>query len=608
MDLAVEEDLVGIAQAISDLSQSGSMPQGVKNELDLVPFEPDAIDFQTSDWLLKILAIQGWLSLDSPVPTDISAEDAAVQLFQQLSSDSPNSCFVVTEDGLQLSTLGSQHLDYRLSRAVSHRELFDECLEGDQTLKEATEEWRLLWEEANSGQLKRPSSIKAEVKTMTIRTIADYGKDGDLELNPSYQRDSVWSTADSQLLIDSILRGIPIPSIILTQTEGSDQLQIVDGKQRLTAILRFIGQHPSALEYAKKNEVEEELAKNPKRIISKLNLRGREIGENFLPFRLSRYTDSKDPLFHLSGKYYAEVRDLSIKVGQGQVKVRDIFEKAHSKYQIPVIIYERTRLRDIHLVFSIYNKQGKKLNAEELRNATYHHLGLTKLLLLLSGDRPDVEELARYLPTDFRPRIPEIGRILFDRGFGTLRFKRTKVLSWACAVFLHAPNKNSSGIFFTPSTAAHIDALLNELSDNQGPLTLHQTLTTLANDIYQAVLLHSDANNAWSPRFRSKKGVASRWEELPLVGSLIASLILVATEQGDHLINAIEDVRTVTERRIGPEKTQNKTQWEYIAQSCLDILKATGIDLDAAEVVLQKRYGYSCIATLRSIATAVVKK
>lgn len=608
MDLAVEEDLVSIAQALSDLSQQGRMPQGVKNELDLAPFDPDSVDFDSNDWLLKTLAIQGWMFLDSSVSTDVAPAEAAEQLFQQLSSDSPKSCYVETEGVVRLSTLGSQHLDYRLSRAVSHREVFDECLEDDQTLKEATEAWRNLWEEANSGQNKRPSSIKAEVKTMTIRTLADYGKEGELELNPSYQRDSVWSTADSQLLIESILRGIPIPSIILTQIEGGDQLQIVDGKQRLTAILRFIGQHPGALAFAKEKDVEKELATNPKHIISKLHLRGREIGDNFLPFRLRRYTDPKDPLFPLSGKYYAEVRDVSIKVGQDQVKVRDIFEKAHSKYQIPVIIYERTRLRDIHLVFSIYNKQGKKLNAEELRNATYHHLGLTKLLLLLSGDRTDVEELARYLSADFKPRIPEIGKTLVDRGFGTLRFKRTKVLSWACAIFLYAPNKNPSGAFVTPSTSTHIDALLNDLSDNQGPLTLPQTLNTLAYDIYQAVLLHSDANNAWSPKFRSKKGVASRWEELPLVSSLIATLVLVATGKGTLLLNTVEQVRGVTEHLIGPEKTQNKTQWEYIATSCVQILKATGIDLDSAEVVLKKRYGYSCIATLTSIATAAEKK
>ena len=147
-----------------------------------------------------------------------------------------------------------------------------------------------------------------------------------------------------------------------------------------------------------------------------------------------------------------------------------------------------------------------------------------------------------------------------------------------------------------------------ELSDSQGPLTLPQTLTTLASDIHQAVLLHSDADDAWSPKFRSKKGVASRWEELPLVGSLIATLIIVATGQGERLLNSIDTVREATERRVSPEKTQNKTQWEYISQSCLDILKAAEIDIESAEVALQKRYGYSCIATLQLIAAAASQR
>lgn len=92
------------------------------------------------------------------------------------------------------------------------------------------------------------------------------------------------------------------------------------------------------------------------------------------------------------------------------------------------------------------------------------------------------------------------------------------------------------------------------------------------------------------------------------MGSLIASLVLVATDQSDRLLDAVEQVRIATERRVGPEKTQNNTQWEYIAQSFVDILNSTGIDLNAAESLLEKRYGYSCISTLRSIAVAAAQK
>ena len=49
------------------------------------------------------------------------------------------------------------------------------------------------------------------------------------------------------MLIESILRGIPLPSIIILEQVDADRVtsyEVVDGKQRLTSILRFIGCHP----------------------------------------------------------------------------------------------------------------------------------------------------------------------------------------------------------------------------------------------------------------------------------------------------------------------------------------------------------------------------
>lgn len=603
LDEIDDVDVNGVAQYLAELSQEGRLPQGVEQLSELAPFLADEVRFTDNDWLTRTLSVQSWLCLNSPISLEALAVDAATSLFDQISPDPATACLNIVEDLALLTSLGSQHLETWLSRAVANREAFFEALEEDRPLRDASEEWQLLWEEAGATLAQQPASIKAEVKTLTIRNLADYAKDEDLELNPSYQRDSVWSTSDSQLLIDSILRGIPIPSIILTQVEESDKLQIVDGKQRLTAILRFMGHHPAARKYAKNNGAEDLLEKDPKKLFRKLHLKGRDIAEHYLPFRLRTYVDG-DPLRSISGKYYAEIRDEEIAVGQGKSKVRDIFEKAHSKYQIPVIIYEKTRLQDIHHVFSIYNKQGKKLNAEELRNATFHHLGLTKLLLVLSGDRPDVDELAPYLPVDLRQGVSEVGDSLKDRGFGTLRFKRTKVLSWTCAMFLHAPNRARDSSFVAPSTASHIDSLLRSISKQQGAHALYQnaTLVSLAKDIRTAVAMHAEFEDAWSPRFRSKKGHASRWEELPLVASLLATIILIATGNEKKLGINVKAIRALTESSPGPTKTQNKTQWEYIAKVCIQILKLLEIDEVAATALLEKRYGYSCLDVLHSLS------
>lgn len=597
-------DATGVAQYLADLSLDGRLPQGVEHPKSLVPFQADDVNFETNDWISRTLTVQAWLRLESPIPLNLPAVEAAGMLFATISPDPPESCFVVSEEtSVALTALGVQHLETWLSRATANREAFLEALEDDRPLREASDDWNLLWIEAGVNRARQPKAIQARVDTTTIRSFADYANDGVLDLNPSYQRDTVWSNGDSQLLIDSILRGIPIPSIILTEVGADRTYQIVDGKQRLTAILRFVGQHPVARKFAIDNDVESLLDQDPKKLMRKLHLKGKDISENYLPFRLAIYTEEGDPLRKLSGKYLAEIREEEIEVGHGKVKVGEIFAKANSKYKIPTIIYEQTRLQDIHHVFSIYNKQGKKLNAEELRNATYHHLGLTKLLLLLSGDRPYIEDLAPYLSSESRQDISEVGETLKASSFGTMRFKRTKVLSWACALFLHSPNFTKDS-YSTPSTATHIDALLEKITQEQGSHLLYQnvSLVSLAKDIKKSVGLHAEYDDAWSPRFRSKKGYASRWEELPFVASLLTMLILVATGNDELLRDKIGDIRDLTEASPGPAKTQNKTQWEYIAKIVISILSKLKVDEKAATAILNKKYGISCLDYLRPIS------
>lgn len=609
-DDADDFDVSGIQQYLSDLSQDGPMPLGTGPKPSVVPFSADEVLFQDNDWLLRLVGLQAWLGLDSPVPLTLPPKATSLQLFEQISPDPAEACIRAVGDHIVLTELGAQHLETWLSRAVAHREAFQEALDEDRTLGEASEDWTKYWEDSDV-RARHPSSIKATVRTFTIRNFLDFSRDGALDLNPSYQRDNVWSLTDSQKLIESILLGIPLPSIILTKLEGQRVQQIVDGKQRLTAILRFVGRHPAAWPWVESGapDAEARIAQrglfeaDHKKFMKKRHARARESSENCLPFRLGRF--HKDhPLHALSGKYYCEIKDDNVNLGGADVSVREIFDDSTSNYYVPVIIYEKTRLQDIHYVFSIYNKQGKKLNAEELRNATYHHLGLTKLMLALSGDRPDIEELARYLPHDVRSGIGEVGEILRDKGFGTLRFRRTKVLSWACAIFLHSPNNSRDGSFVTPSTASHIDAFLKDISEKEGshPMFQNTALASLARDVKAAVMLHAEVDDAWAPRFRSKKGHASHWEELPLVASMVACLVLVATGQSDLLGLNIGAVREFTAASPGPTKTQNKTQWEYIARVAVGVLRTVGLDPKVTGTRLSQRYGYNCLDVLGTIA------
>lgn len=63
--------------------------------------------------------------------------------------------------------------------------------------------------------------------------------EGDLELNPDFQRNFIWDRTRQSLLIESILLGLPIPSIYLSQYDDG-RLTVVDGLQRLTTLRRFL--------------------------------------------------------------------------------------------------------------------------------------------------------------------------------------------------------------------------------------------------------------------------------------------------------------------------------------------------------------------------------
>jgi hypothetical protein len=68
--------------------------------------------------------------------------------------------------------------------------------------------------------------------------------EGTLIIKPPYQRKPVWKARQKCYLIESILMGYPIPEIYIQQSVDADektQYAIVDGQQRIRAVLQYIG-------------------------------------------------------------------------------------------------------------------------------------------------------------------------------------------------------------------------------------------------------------------------------------------------------------------------------------------------------------------------------
>jgi len=79
--------------------------------------------------------------------------------------------------------------------------------------------------------------------TQDLTWLLDLHQNNQLDLDPPYQRRSVWTRKDKQFFLDTIFRNFPSPAIFLHKTideAGKATYHVVDGKQRTQTILDFV--------------------------------------------------------------------------------------------------------------------------------------------------------------------------------------------------------------------------------------------------------------------------------------------------------------------------------------------------------------------------------
>src|SRR6266496_4239478 len=98
-------------------------------------------------------------------------------------------------------------------------------------------------------------------RRQTAQTIAwfwDLYKRGLLDLDPPYQRRSVWNQSYKEYFIETILLRYPAPAVFLyedMEATGVATYSVVDGKQRLTTVFEFakdefpLGEKPAIERY-----------------------------------------------------------------------------------------------------------------------------------------------------------------------------------------------------------------------------------------------------------------------------------------------------------------------------------------------------------------------
>jgi hypothetical protein len=167
--------------------------------------------------------------------------------------------------------------------------------------------------------------------TKTVYTVSDFldwQRTGALDLRPYFQRGSVWRPKAKSFLIDTLLRGFPIPIIyIQTKTDPKTKRSIrrvVDGQQRLRTILAYI---------------------------DKESLKDRNESDDFTLMRVHNA--------RLAGtEYEALAPELQDRIMQTELSV----------HVLPDSVTDKTLLE----IFARLNSTGVRLNDQELRNANFH--------------------------------------------------------------------------------------------------------------------------------------------------------------------------------------------------------------------------------------------
>ncbi|HEV2964705.1 MAG TPA: DUF262 domain-containing protein [Candidatus Angelobacter sp.] len=81
-------------------------------------------------------------------------------------------------------------------------------------------------------------------RNYSIRDFEEWHNKAELELSPKFQRRSVWSDKARSYLMDTIVRGKPIPKLYMRQDVNlktrRTKREIVDGQQRLRTVLSFV--------------------------------------------------------------------------------------------------------------------------------------------------------------------------------------------------------------------------------------------------------------------------------------------------------------------------------------------------------------------------------
>lgn len=188
--------------------------------------------------------------------------------------------------------------------------------------------------------------IRTDDYAMSIGEWVSLYEDGDLDIHPEFQRFYRWSDVQKSNLIESILLGIPLPPIFVSQRKDG-VWDVIDGLQRLSTIFQLLG------------------------VLKDTN------GKQVEPLRLS-----KTKYLDLLDGFYWDDDDKAL-----PMELKRIIRRA--KLSVSIVLRESEKNAKFDL-FERLNTGGSKLSPQEVRNC---------ILVMVNSDFYEwLRELADYEP------------------------------------------------------------------------------------------------------------------------------------------------------------------------------------------------------------------
>jgi hypothetical protein len=83
--------------------------------------------------------------------------------------------------------------------------------------------------------------IAADAISMSISELTNLYREGVLEIRPEFQRLFRWTQEQKSRLVESVLLGIPLPSLFVSSQSDTGKWELVDGLQRVSTLLELQG-------------------------------------------------------------------------------------------------------------------------------------------------------------------------------------------------------------------------------------------------------------------------------------------------------------------------------------------------------------------------------